>query len=72
MWTGRGRCEAKVAKARATSSGTSPAQRAVAEKAQSGSVTRFCSLTSWSTPKPLAMVWLAGSAEMSSIGRLSA
>ena len=72
MWTGRGRCDTNVANARARSSGTSAARRAVAENAQSGSVTRFCSVISCSTPHPLPIVWLGGSADRSSIGRLSA
>ncbi len=68
MWTGRGRCDAKTAKARAISSGTSSGRRAVAEKAVIGRVTAARSVTSCSSPQPLPRLALPASDESSRSG----
>ena len=72
MCTGRGREEEKMENARATSSGTSSGESAVALSAVRGLVTASWSGISCRQPHPLPSVRVAFSLEMTSIGMESA
>ncbi len=72
MWTGRGRSEAKIENALATSSGTSSAAMAVALSAVRGAVTADWSVISCSSPHPLPRLSERVTAEIISTGMESA